>query len=75
MKCIKCKTDGGLAQVDVVIGYALIDNIRPDGTVEWSGKTDIDWNSQRSKRKPARYICLECSEEFTLEQLLKGSRE
>ena len=71
MNCPKCNAIDSMAQIDVITGYAMFWDISPDGEIAWSGDTQVDWNSQRPKHKNPRYICTDCSEEFTLKQMLK----
>lgn len=55
----RCKSDC-IGQVDLVPGLAMIDSVDADGTINWSGSTEIDWNGQRSAHKKPRYQCEKC---------------
>jgi DNA-directed RNA polymerase subunit RPC12/RpoP len=58
-----------IAQMDLIPGLAEIAGVYEDGTIEWVGETDVDWNGQRPASNPAEYVCLACNEKFSFKQL------
>ena len=69
LACPACDGDGRLAQIDLIPGYAVIAGLYGDGTIEWDGYTEVDWNMQRPEDDPLQYICLSCSSVFTAKEL------
>ena len=69
MGCPACDGDGRLAQIDLIPGYAVIAGLYEDGTIEWDGYTEVDWNMQRPEDNPPEYICMNCSSVFTAKEL------
>ena len=49
-----------LAEIDLIVGYARVSGICDDGSVEWTGDTDVDWNSQLPMHDPPRFTCISC---------------
>ena len=60
--CPKCG-ETTIGQIDIVPGVAEINQVLPGGAIEWSGNTEIDWNEQIPRNKPAWWRCLGCGEE------------
>jgi hypothetical protein len=70
---VSCPVCGGsLGEVDVLIGYAIVGTIEPDGTLTWAGDTKIDWDAQVPQNDPAVFECMECGRSFTYD---KGQRQ
>ena len=69
LECPNCAANGSMAQIDVIPGYAKICGVYADGTIEWAGETEIDWDNQRPACNPSEYVCLDCGEKFTQKQL------
>ena len=61
--CPKCKRADRLAEVNVMLGYAL-GAFNRDGVFIFEGYTEVDWDSQAVVKEGNRYICLACSETF-----------
>lgn len=62
--CPSCGAEGRIAQLDIVPGCALIESISADGSIEWAGDTELDWNNQRPASNPREFICLACRQRF-----------
>lgn len=62
--CPKCGTSDCMAQIDLIPGYARINGVREDGSLEWAGETKVDWDGQRPASNPREFICLACNEKF-----------
>lgn len=73
VRCPRCG-EGRLAETDLVEGYALIEAIRPDGTVEWAGETRMDWDSQRPAHCPPQIVCLACNHRLTFHDMIWSAR-
>ena len=58
-----------IAEIDVLPGYALIESVNADGTIDWAGDTEIDWNNQRPESDPPEFICLGCAKTFGWNEL------
>ena len=69
LACPACDGDGRMAQIDLIPGYAVIAGLYEDGTIEWDGYTEVDWNMQRAEDNPPQYICMSCSSVFTAKEL------
>jgi hypothetical protein len=67
--CPKCKTPDRIAQVDIIPGYARINGVKEDGTLEWAGETEVDWDGQRPASNPREFVCLACNEKFAGEAI------
>ncbi len=72
---IQCPRCGGhdIAEIDILIGRAKVNGITDDGSLDWEGHTDIDWNSQLPKHIPPRFECGDCSKVWTLNHLRSGN--
>ena len=66
-----CKHCGStrFAQVDKLVGLAKIAGLHPDGTIEWQGETEVDWDSQHPYNNPPEYVCMGCHEGFVASEL------
>ncbi|NQT93238.1 MAG: hypothetical protein HQ559_10790 [Lentisphaerae bacterium] len=64
-----------MAQIDTIKGYALIQDVTPDGEIVWAGETRIDWDSQRPADNPAECTCLDCSYVCLLDEMKKGQND
>ena len=62
--CPKCGTSDRMAQIDLIPGYARISGVRKDGSLEWAGETEVDWDMQRPASNPREFVCLACNEKF-----------
>ena len=62
--CPKCGTSDRMAQIDLIPGYALICGVKEDGSLEWAGQTEVDWDMQRPASNPREFVCLACNEKF-----------
>jgi len=69
LTCPECAEFDTIAEIDTVCGYAGIVGILPDGSIEWGGGTDMDWDSQEPVHSPARYVCTSCHTELSGKQL------
>ena len=67
--CPKCGTSDRMAQIDLIPGYALIGGVKEDGSLEWAGQTEVDWDMQRPASNPREFVCLACNEKFGGEAL------
>lgn len=67
--CPKCKTPDRIAQIDIIPGYARINGVKKDGTLEWAGETEVDWDGQRPASNPREFVCLACNEKFSAEAI------
>lgn len=68
VRCPKC-SKGHIARRDIVSAEAHVEGVNPDGSINWQGGSDIDWDSQRPADNPAEFVCLACNEHFEAEQL------
>ena len=62
--CPKCGVPDRIAQIDLIPGYALILGAKKDGSIEWGGETEVDWDGQRPASNPREFVCLACNEKF-----------
>ena len=62
--CPKCGAPDRIAEIDLIPGYALILGARKDGSIEWGGETEVDWDGQRPASNPREFVCLACNEKF-----------
>jgi hypothetical protein len=69
VRCPRCG-QGRLAQVDSLLGHAVIEAIRTDGTIVWAGETRMDWDSQRPAHFPPQIVCLACNHQMTLRGMI-----
>ena len=68
-QCPNChSTDCG--RVNVVYGLAMITEIRADGSVDWTGDTEVNWNSQRPAHKVPRLGCRTCGHQAPASKFL-----
>lgn len=67
--CPKCGVQDRIAQIDLIPGYARINGVRKDGTLEWAGETEVDWDGQRPACNPREFVCLACNEKFGSEAI------
>ena len=64
--CPNCG-EQGLAEIDLIIGYAHVAGICDGRYVEWGERgTDVDWNSQSPMYDPPRFVCRSCGHEYEL---------
>ena len=56
---------GSLAEVDLIVGLAIVDHIDDDGKIVWSGETIMDWDNQKPQHDPRRFECVDCGRQFT----------
>lgn len=65
--CPECLADdAGFGELDVIQGLALFrPRVTKRGRVEldWTGETEVDWDSQREKR-PITFMCQACGHLF-----------
>lgn len=69
LNCPECGEEGRLAQVDLIPGYAMINGVNKDGSIEWAGETRVDWDMQRPASNPPELICLSCNGRFMSEEV------
>jgi len=62
--CPKCRVANRIAEIDLIPGYALILGAKKDGSIEWGGETEVDWDGQRPASNPREFVCLACNEKF-----------
>lgn len=62
--CPKCGVADRIAEIDLIPGYALILGVKKDGSIEWGGETEVDWDGQRPASNPREFVCLACNEKF-----------
>ena len=62
--CPKCGAVDRIAEIDIIPGYALVGGVKKDGSLEWTGETDVDWDGQRPANNPREFVCLACNEKF-----------
>lgn len=67
--CPKCGTPDRIAQCDLIPGYAKICGVKKDGSLEWAGETEVDWDGQRPACNPREFVCLACNEKFGSEAI------
>jgi len=67
LKCPDCQS--AIARRDIINADALIFGVNEDGSIEWNGSSDIDWDSQRPASNPATYQCRGCGRFFKGEDL------
>ena len=60
--CPKCGVADRMAQIDLIPGYARIQGVKEDGSIEWAGETEVDWDGQRPASNPREFVCLGCNE-------------
>lgn len=64
-KEIKCPACGStLGELDFVPGIALIQGICEDGSIDFGGQTDIDWEGQKCAGRIPLYICTGCGKVY-----------
>ena len=63
--CPKCGEPDQVAELDLIPGTVLILGVRKDGSIEWAGETEVDWDGQRPASNPAEFVCRACNEKFT----------
>ena len=63
--CPKCGEPDQVAELDLIPGTALVRGVKADGSLEWSGETEVDWDGQRPASNPAKFVCRACNEKFT----------
>ena len=68
-QCPEC-SGAAVGRVDVVYGIAEITEIRADGTVDWTGDTEINWDSQRPAHKVPRLECMDCGHQAPASKFL-----
>jgi rubredoxin len=63
---IRCPACGStLSELDVIIGLAGFDSICDDGSIDFNGQTDIDWDSQKpAGQGTTLYKCCGCGRVF-----------
>lgn len=62
--CPKCGEADQMAELDLIPGTALILGVKKDGSIEWAGETEVDWDGQRPASNPREFVCLACNEKF-----------
>jgi hypothetical protein len=62
--CPKCGVADRIAEIDLIPGYARILGATRDGSIEWAGETEVDWDGQRPASNPREFVCLACNEKF-----------
>ena len=62
--CPKCGVPDRIAEIDLIPGYAMILGAKADGSLEWGGETEVDWDGQRPANNPREFVCLACNEKF-----------
>ena len=62
--CPKCGEADQIAEIDLIPGYAMILGVKNDGSIEWTGDTEVDWDGQRPASNPREFVCLACNEKF-----------
>ena len=62
--CPKCGEEDQVAELDLIPGTALILGVKKDGSIEWAGETEVDWDGQRPASNPREFVCLACNEKF-----------
>jgi len=64
LACPKCGVADRIAEIDLIPGYARILGAKKDGSIEWAGETEVDWDGQRPASNPREFVCLVCNEKF-----------
>ena len=73
-QCPACNSTS-TGRVDVVYGLAEITEIRADGTVDWTGDTEVNWDTQRPAHKVPRLECMDCGHQAPASKFLpKGTQ-
>ena len=49
-----------IAEVDTLLGLAKVKGINPDGSIDWDGETDVDWDSQKHAGSVPLFTCANC---------------
>ena len=49
-----------IAEVDTLLGMAKVKGINPDGSIDWDGETDVDWDSQKHAGSVPLFTCTHC---------------
>ena len=68
--CSKCGSDA-IGEIDTITGFAMISGVDDQGKPEWTGNTEVDWDSQRYTGKMRTFICIACSEIGSLTRMTK----
>ena len=63
--CPKCGEPDQVAELDLIPGTVLILGVRKDGSIEWAGETEVDWDGQRPASHPAEFVCRACNDKLT----------
>lgn len=58
LKCPECGEEIK-GSVDLVPGCALM-NVDPDGTFEWAGETEMDWDNQHNLEQDPKRMRVQC---------------
>ena len=67
--CPKCGATDQVAEIDLIPGYARILGVKKDGSIEWAGETEVDWDGQRPASNPREFVCLACNEKLAGEAI------
>ena len=62
--CPKCGEPDQVAELDLIPGTVLILGVRKDGSIEWAGETEVDWDGQRPASNPTKFVCRACNAKF-----------
>jgi hypothetical protein len=58
LKCPECGEEI-MGSADLVPGCALM-NVESDGTFDWAGETEMDWDRQRNVEQDPKRIRVQC---------------
>ena len=73
-QCPECNSTS-IGQVDIIFGVAAINAVGVDGTVEFEGETEVNWDSQRPAHNPVRWECMDCGHQAPRSKFLpKGTK-
>lgn len=70
--CPKCESDR-VGSVEQLQGIAYVDGICEEGSLNYTGQTEIDWNNQKSQYREQNGVlqvlmgCWQCSHEWWMD--------
>jgi len=71
--CPHCGEVGGIAEIDRVAVLVPVQTVTADGTLDFTGESEVDWEFQSPRNNPPKFQCRDCGEECTGEQLIAAT--
>jgi hypothetical protein len=63
--CPWCRSTENFTESNIIEAEADVNGFAPDGSPDYGGQSDVDWDSQRIDPKfPRPYTCKNCGEQF-----------